>query len=102
MPNQAIADVVPDLVIEVISRGNTREEMDRKLHEYFDVDVRLVWYIYAQTREVRAYTTPSHFDLRAAEEVLDGGQVLPGFSLPLAVLFADPAQTVVGKPNSQV
>ena len=101
MPNQAIADVVPDLAIEVISRGNTREEMERKLYEYFDVGVRLVWYVYAQTREVRAYMTPGHFESLTAEQILDGGQVLPGFSLPLAVVFADPVQTVVGKPNNQ-
>jgi len=101
MPDQAIADVISDLAIEVISHGNTHEEMDRKLHEYFGGGMRLVWYVYPQTREVRVYSAPNDSDLLTVEQILDGSDVLPGFSLPLAELFADPAQAIDERPDSQ-
>jgi len=51
-------DLVPDLAVEIISRHNTREEMDRKLLDYFAAGVRLVWYVYPATREVHIYASP--------------------------------------------
>jgi Uma2 family endonuclease len=44
-PVEAIAPFAPDLAIEVLSKGNTKKEMDRKLHDYFSAGVKLVWYI---------------------------------------------------------
>ena len=92
IPDQPIADFVPDLAIEVISPGNTREEMDRKLHEYFAAGVRLVWYIYPRPREVHVYATAGQFQALSHSQTLDGGDVLPGFSLPIATLFANPSK----------
>ena len=37
-----IPTVAPDLVVEVLSKGNTRREMAMKLDEYFRAGVRLV------------------------------------------------------------
>ena len=47
-----------DLAVEVISQGNTRAEMERKLREYFDAGTRLVWFVYPKTRTVHVYTSP--------------------------------------------
>ena len=44
-PDEPIPPLVPDLAVEVISRSNTRKEMDEKLQEYFEKGVRLVWYV---------------------------------------------------------
>jgi len=89
IPDQPIADLVPDLAVEVISRGNTREEMQGKLSEYFGAGVRLVWYVYPRPQpEVWVHRAPGQFTVLTAEQVLDGGDVLPGFRLELATLFA--------------
>jgi Uma2 family endonuclease len=93
IPDQAIADLVPDLAVEVISRGNTKQEMDRKLAEYFVAGVRLVWYVYPKSREVYAYTSADNVAVLSADESLEGGQALPSFSVPVAELFALPGQT---------
>src|SRR5262249_14451440 len=45
LPRESIPNLVPDLAVEVLSASNTRQEMDRKLHEYFATGVRLVWYV---------------------------------------------------------
>jgi Uma2 family endonuclease len=83
-----IWEVAPDLAVEVISRSNTPQEMERKLSEYFSAGARLVWYLYPSSRQVRVYTAPDQSVTLAETETLDGGEVLPGFSLPLRSLFA--------------
>jgi Uma2 family endonuclease len=84
----AILDAVPDLAAEVVSKGNTRAEMKRKLEEYFAAGVRLVWFIYPKTQTAVAYSSPTSKQDIGAEGKLDGGDVLPGFALPLAKLFS--------------
>ena len=54
-PRDEIWSLAPDLAVEVISRGNTREEMEHKLLDYFTAGVRLVWYVYPAAREVHVY-----------------------------------------------
>ncbi|MEO6811947.1 MAG: Uma2 family endonuclease [Isosphaeraceae bacterium] len=89
MPKDPIPDLVPDLAIEVLSDSNTKREMVRKVGEYFDAGVRLVWLVDPKARTVAVHapaTDPVILDLTAT---LDGGEVLPGFALPLADLFAE-------------
>jgi Uma2 family endonuclease len=97
VPRQAMAELAPDLAVEVISRGNTRKEMQRKLADYFDSGVGLVWYVYPATRQVRVYVDPQTSHLLTERDTLDGGDVVPGFTLPLAQLFAEPG----GQPSEQ-
>jgi Uma2 family endonuclease len=87
-PDEPIPDLVPDLAVEVLSEGNTKREMERKLHEYFEAGVRLVWFIDPKSRTVDAYTSPSEFRRYRNGQTLDGGSVLPGFKLPLRQFFA--------------
>lgn len=89
LPPEPIPAVAPDLAIEVLSPGNTAGEMQRKLRDYFQAGVRLVWYIDPPTRSARCYRSPDDSLLVSEHEALDGGDVLPGFRLPLAELFAE-------------
>jgi Uma2 family endonuclease len=91
VPRAAVADLAPDLAVEVISKGNTRQEMDRKLVDYFTAGVRQVWYIYPTSREVAIYTAPNRSTVLQHDQTLDGGDLLPGFRLVLADFFAEPA-----------
>ena len=88
IPDVEIAEFVPDLAIEVVSKGNTRREMNRKLDEYFQAGVQLVWFVFPKKRTVRVYTSPDSSTLFAEGESLDGGDVLPGLKLPLVDIFA--------------
>ncbi|MFO0843731.1 MAG: Uma2 family endonuclease [Gemmataceae bacterium] len=100
LPSKPIPDLAPDLAIEVLSRTNTPEEMERKLGEYFLAGARLVWMIDPRKRAAEVYTSP---DAPAATldetQALDGGDVLPGFTLPLAELFAR-LPAAPGKPRA--
>jgi Uma2 family endonuclease len=87
-PKDAIARLVPDLAVEIISKGNTKKEMERKLEEYFGNGTRLVWLVYPKSRSVKVYAGVDAMRGLRGKQVLDGGEVLPGFRLPLPDLFA--------------
>ncbi len=88
LPAEPIADLVPDLAVEVLSASNTRREMENKRREYFQGGSRLVWEIDPATRTARMYTSPDQFQEIDINGALDGGDVLPGFTLPLSQLFS--------------
>jgi Uma2 family endonuclease len=87
-PSEPIPTLHPDLAVEVLSEGNTEEEMERKLKEYFLAGARLVWLVDPEARNVRAYTSPEEPVTLTERDTLDGGDVLPGFALPVKDLFA--------------
>jgi Uma2 family endonuclease len=89
VPSEQVPDLVPDLVVEVLSRGNTPGEIRRKLREYFDAGVRLVWLIDPDPRTVSVHTSPDHAATYQQSQTLEGGDVLPSFTLPLGRLFAE-------------
>ena len=84
----AAPEVVPDLAVEVLSPSNSPGEMSRKLQEYFQAGVRLVWYIDPATRNVTVYTSASRSKTVPQSGTLDGGKVLPGFKIAVSELFA--------------
>jgi Uma2 family endonuclease len=88
LPAEPIPALVPDLVVEILSAGNTAAEMERKLQEYFSAGVRLVWYVYPEQQVVHVYTSPRDVRIFQAAEPLDGGTVLPGFRLTIQEWFA--------------
>ena len=88
-PKARIPSLAPDLVVEVLSPSNTPAEMARKRREYFDAGVRLLWEVDPKARTAAVYTTPDRPTVLGEDHTLDRGDVLPGFSLPLAQLFAE-------------
>jgi len=88
LPEEPIPAVAPDLAVEVLSEKNTPAEMRRRLREYFQAGVRLVWYLDPKTRTAEVYTSLEARSEIGESDVLDGGDVLPGFTITLAELFA--------------
>lgn len=89
MPKEAFPNLIPDLAVEVLSPSNTRAEMKRKREEYFRNGVRLVWIVDPETRTVEVYAPRRKTVVLTEADTLDGGKVLPGFTLSLAELFAE-------------
>ncbi|MBA3314107.1 MAG: Uma2 family endonuclease [Planctomycetota bacterium] len=89
-PREPVPNLAPTLAVEVISPGNTKREMDDKLDDYFRSGVELVWYVYPDREEVEIFTSPKEKAVLGRADVLDGGTALPGFTLSLAELFAEP------------
>lgn len=84
----------PDLAVEVISPSNTFpnntfEEIHNKLVEYFDNGCRLAWVIHPDERSILVYRQPQPEKLLTITDILEGEEVIPGFTLPITELFAD-------------
>jgi Uma2 family endonuclease len=90
VPRGPFGEFAADLAVEVISPSNTRQEMDRKLRDYFSAGTLLVWYVYPIERTVHVFTSPKDPTVLDENGTLEGSNVLPGFLLPLRELFAEP------------
>lgn len=86
-PDRPIPALVPDLAVEVLSESNTRGEMERKLRDYFAAGILLVWYLDPKRRIVSVYTGVNQVTHLDEAGTLDGGSVLPGFSLKVGDWF---------------
>jgi Uma2 family endonuclease len=80
-------DVIPDLAVEVISKSNSANAVASKIEEYFQAGVRLVWVIYPATNKIYVYDSPTRVRILELGDELDGGDVIPGFRVPLSTLF---------------
>lgn len=88
-PRDKALRLAPDLAVEVLSESNTKKEMAEKLRDYFSAGCRLVWYVDPEPREVRVFISPDSSQLVTLDGSLDGGDVLPGFSVKLRDIFED-------------
>jgi Uma2 family endonuclease len=83
-------DGAPDLVVEILSPGNTVAEMHEKLIDYFENGSRLVWIVHPTEHYVLVYRSAQEPDrLLKSVDFLDGEEVIPGFTLPVADLFQE-------------
>ncbi len=81
------AEVPADLVVEVLSPDDSHRRIAQKIREYFAVGVRLVWVANPNDRTVTVYTKPGGGTVHWADDTLTGGDVLPGFTCPVASFF---------------
>ena len=88
-PTAPVPRLAPNLAVEVLSRSNTPGEMAAKRQDYFTAGVEVVWEIDPRARTVVVYTSATASTTLTAADTLDGGPVLPGFTLPLQQLFAE-------------
>jgi Uma2 family endonuclease len=87
IPLEGDWEVIPDLAVEVISPNDLFEEVISKVNEYFRLGVKQVWLVLPREKQVYTYSSPTTVRILTAGEELEGGNLLPGFRLPLAHLF---------------
>jgi Uma2 family endonuclease len=84
----AYPELAPDLVVEIISPSQTGPSVEEKTSIYLAAGVRLIWVVDPFRRTVRVRRPDGTDRLLSERDVLDGEDVLPGFQLPVAQLFA--------------
>ena len=82
-------EVVPDLAVEIVSPTDRVEELMRKIDEYFQAGVTLVWVVHVEQALVYVHESPTSVRILSRADTLDGGAVLPGFRLPLSQMFRE-------------
>lgn len=96
-PATPVPNWIPSLAVEVLSEGNTKGEMTRKLRDYFEAGVELVWYVDPSDRTVRVYHSLQTVTTLTKDDNLDGENILPGFHLSIRDWF-DRASRI--RPNA--
>jgi Uma2 family endonuclease len=81
---------MPDLAIEIQSPDDTIKVMREKAAYYLANGTRLVWLVFPRRRYIEVYQPDAEMEVRFGSDLLDGGDLLPGFSLAVAEIFADP------------
>ena len=76
----------PDLAAEVVSPGDSRREVAEKVHDYLAAGTRLVWVIDPRRRTVTVHRPGADPRVLRPDGLLEGGDLLPGFSLPVSRL----------------
>lgn len=79
--------IPPDLAVEVNSPGDRAGDVAAKVQWWLTHGTKLVWVVDPKPQTVTAYHPGGSAHVYAAQDTLDGGDVLPGFAMPLASLF---------------
>lgn len=77
----------PDLAIEVLSPDDRTFEIEEKVQEYLTAGARMVWVVSPKLRTVTIYRSGGQMGMLGSEQILDGGDVLPGFRLIVGEIF---------------
>ncbi|MGH2587018.1 MAG: Uma2 family endonuclease [Dehalococcoidia bacterium] len=78
----------PDLAIEILSPDQPAGEFAERILFYVMHGVRLTWVIDPQRLIITAYVPGREPRRLTVEDTLDGGGILPGFSVPVERIFA--------------
>jgi Uma2 family endonuclease len=80
--------LAPDLAVEVLSPSDRMVDAMSKVTMYLQAGVRLVWLVDPASRTVSVFRPDAAPRTLGEGDILDGGDILPGFSLPVAEIFA--------------
>lgn len=84
---EAVAQTMPDFAVEVKSARNGYDELRDKARFYLARGSRLVWLVYPSKRIVEVYFADGSSELFQMGDMLDGGDVLPGFLMAVDEVF---------------
>jgi Uma2 family endonuclease len=79
---------MPDLCIEIQSPNDTPLSMREKALYYLKNGSRMVWLLFTRRRQVEVHT-PDDIQILSIDDTLDGGDVLPGFTLAVKDIFRE-------------
>ncbi|SRR6266496_569439 len=78
----------PDLVVEVISPGDTYTEVEEKVLEWLEAGARMVVVVNPRKRAVTVYRSLTDIIVLTEDDILDGGNVVPGWTMAIEDIFA--------------
>ncbi|HBB86677.1 MAG TPA: Uma2 family endonuclease [Blastocatellia bacterium] len=78
----------PDLAVEVLSPNDTVGEVEEKVSEWLAAGTQQVWVVSPSMRSVTVYRSLNDISAFTENDLLDGGDVLPGFRIQIEEIFA--------------
>ena len=83
------APVCPDFIVEIRSGDQNMTALKEKMEEYIANGCRLGWLIDPQLRETHVYFENGDVRTMPFDELLNGGEVLPGFAIRMSDIWSD-------------
>ena len=80
---------VPQLVVEVVSPSESADDVAEKVQDYLAGGAHRVWCVYPRRHVVHIYDIDGPMRFVGAGGNLTDEELLPGFSLPLNLIFSD-------------
>lgn len=87
LPEDEFLPFAPDLAVQVVSPTDVMTEINDKVVNYIDAGAELVWIVDPWQRVVTVYHSDGSAQVVREGDEIDGGDVLPGFSLPVREIF---------------
>ncbi len=87
---KVIPQEAPLLAVEIRSESNTWRELRARAARYLEHGTQMVWLIDTDARSLELHVRDAAPQTLRADEFIDGGEVLPGFGLPVSDLFPEP------------
>ncbi|MCC5635217.1 Uma2 family endonuclease [Nostoc sp. CHAB 5844] len=87
LQEDAFINLAPDFVIEIRSKNDSLPKLKAKMAEYIANGVQLGWLIDRQNQQAFVYRRDGSITQYPATAILNGEDVVPGFTLPLAKLL---------------
>jgi Uma2 family endonuclease len=78
----------PQLAVEVISPGDSYADVEEKVFDWLDAGTKMVVVVNPRQRSATVYRSPTDITALAEADVLEGGDVVPGFELVVQEIFA--------------
>lgn len=78
----------PDLVVEIVSPGDSHSQVVEKVMTYLEAGVPLVWEIDPRRKRIIVWQADHTVKELKPGDTLDGGDILPGFQLRVAEVFS--------------
>jgi Uma2 family endonuclease len=78
----------PDLAVEVVSPGDRVSEIEEKVRRWLEFGTRMVWVVSPRLRTVTVYRSLTDIVTLTEKDVLDGGDVVPGFRIAVSEIFS--------------
>jgi Uma2 family endonuclease len=85
--DEGFADLIPDLVVEVVSPSDRPADVARKIERYLRPGVPVVWLADPRRERVQVHRSGRPAETLHGDDVLDGGEVLPGFRVRVGDFF---------------
>jgi Uma2 family endonuclease len=82
-------DVAPEMAVEILSPTDRKDQVAKKIEEYFSANVLRVWVLDSKKRRLLAYRSLTDVQEFGIGDVLTDGALLPGFQLAMAELFRE-------------
>src|SRR4029079_18706181 len=82
--DEGYLETIPDIVVEVVSKNDTKAYIDRKIADYLKVGAKQVWIADPEKRTLTVHQSDAKPRVLSESDTLTLQEIIPGFSLKIA------------------